>query len=187
MVKGWEIVGTGMGSYKPYANNVDEDNDDALVFMDEDSDIEDGTEFDADSQIPWRILIVDDDADVHQSTLFALGGESILGRPLHFHHAYSGADAIDVLRKCDGISVILLDVVMETPDAGLKLAHYIRETLGQDDIRIILRTGQPGLLSEREAKENDQINRYVLKSQITRSMLMDAVASELIEYLGSEA
>ena len=143
MVKGWEIVGTGMGSYKPYANNVDEDNDDALVFMDEDSDIEDGTEF--------------------------------------------GADAIDVLRKCDGISVILLDVVMETPDAGLKLAHYIRETLGQDDIRIILRTGQPGLLSEREAKENDQINRYVLKSQITRSMLMDAIASELIEYLGSEA
>ncbi|MEP3112679.1 MAG: response regulator [Nisaea sp.] len=175
-----------MGSYSPYASNVDED-DDALVFMDEASDIEDGTEFDTDSQVPWRILIVDDDPDVHQSTLFALGGETIHGRNLHFHHAYSGAEAIDVLSKCDGISVILLDVVMETPDAGLKLAHYIRETLGQDDIRIILRTGQPGLLSEREARENDEINRYVLKSQITRTMLMDVVASELLEYLGSEA
>ncbi len=186
MIKGWEKFGTGMGSYSPYANAVDED-DDALIFMDEEPDIEDGTEFDADSQMPWRILIVDDDTDVHQATLFALGGETMHGRPLHFHHAYSGADAIDVLSKCDGISVILLDVVMETPDAGFKLAHYIRETLGQDDIRIILRTGQPGLLSEREARENDKINRFVLKSQITRAMLMDVVASEILEYLGSKA
>ncbi len=186
MIKGWNLVGTGMGSYRPYANNIEED-DDALVFMDEDPDVEDGVDSDPESQMPWRILIVDDDADVHQSTLFALGGETMLGRPLHFHHAYSSAEAIDVLGKCDGISVILLDVVMETPDAGLKLAHYIRETLDQDDIRIVLRTGQPGLLSEREAKENDEINRYVLKSQITRSLLMDVVATELLEYLGSES
>ncbi len=186
MIKGWEVFGAGMGSYRPYANNIEED-DDALVFMDEDSDLEEDAECGPESQMPWRILIVDDDADVHQSTLFALGGEMMLGRPLHFHHAYSGTEAIDVLSKCDGISVILLDVVMETPDAGLKLAHYIRETLCQDDIRIILRTGQPGLMSEREARENDEINRYVLKSQITRSMLMDVVTSELLEYLGSES
>lgn len=186
MINGWELLGTGMGSHRPYASNVGED-DDALVFMDEDSDLEDDAECAPENQMPWRILIVDDDADVHQSTLFALGGEVMHGRPLHFHHAYSGTDAIDVLSKCDGISVILLDVVMETPDAGLKLAHYIRKTLGQNDIRIILRTGQPGLLSEREAKKNDEINRYILKSQITRTMLMDVLASELLEYLGSEA
>lgn len=186
MIKGWERFGTGMGSYRPYADNVEEDDDDALVFMEEDSDIEDDVEFDTEKQMPWRILIVDDDADVHQSTLFALGGEVLLGRPLHFHHAYSGAEAIDVLSKCDGISVILLDVVMETPDAGLKVAHHIREELGQNDVRIVLRTGQPGLLSEREARENNEINRYVLKSQITRSMLMDVVTSELLEYLESD-
>lgn len=186
MIKGWEIFGAGIGSHKPYASSTEED-DDALVFMDEDPDTENGAECDPKNQMPWRILIVDDDADVHQSTLFALGGEQMLGRPLHFHHAYSGAEAIDVLSKCDGISVILLDVVMETPDAGFKLAHYIRETLDQNDIRIVLRTGQPGMLSEREARENDGINRYVLKSQITRSMLMDVVSSELLEYLGSEA
>lgn len=186
MIKGWEIAGPGMGSYRPYANNVEED-DDALVFMDEESHVEDDIDSDPESQMPWRILIVDDDSDVHQSTLFALGGETVLGRPLHFHHAYSGADAIDVLSKCDGISIILLDVVMETPDAGLKLAHYIRQTLGQDDIRIVLRTGQPGLLSEREAIRNDKINRYVLKSQVTRSMLMDVVTSELLEYQTSAA
>ena len=69
MTKGWERFGTDMGSYRPYADNVEEDDDDALVFMDEDSDIEDGVEFDTEKQMPWRILIVDDDADVHQSTL----------------------------------------------------------------------------------------------------------------------
>ena len=171
-----------MGSQKPFANNVEED-DDALFFAEEDP--EDSIESDEADEMPWRILIVDDDADVHQSTLFALGGENLLGRPVHFHHAYSGSEAIDVLSQHDGIALILLDVVMETPDAGLKLAHYIRETLGHKDIRIVLRTGQPGMLSERESRENGDINRYMLKSQITRSMLMDVVSTEIIEYLNA--
>lgn len=182
MTKECELFGVGMGSHRPFADNVDED-DDTLFFIEEDSD--DGVGPDKTDQMPWRILIVDDDADVHQSTLFALGGEVFLGRPVHFHHAYSGSEAIDVLSKCDGIALILLDVVMETPDAGFKLAHYIRETLGQNDIRIVLRTGQPGMLSERESRENANINRYILKSQITRSMLMDVVSSEITEYLNA--
>ena len=186
MIRGWELFGVTERPHKSSASDVGED-DDLLIFVDEEADIEDDADFDAEKQMPWRILIVDDDADVHQSTLFALGGEVMFGRPLHFHHAYSGAEAIDVLSKCDGISVILLDVVMETPDAGIKVAHYIREELGQNDTRIVLRTGQPGLLSEREARENEDINRYVLKSHVTRSMLMDVLASELLEYQGSKA
>ena len=38
----------------------------------------------------------------------------------------------------------LLDVVMETDDAGLELVKIIRNELHNNVIRIILRTGQPG-------------------------------------------
>src|SRR5262245_27376089 len=77
----------------------------------------------------WRILIVDDDPDVHITTEFALGSEIILDRPLQFLHAYSADEAEDLLGKLNDVAVILLDVVMETDDAGLRLVRTIRETL----------------------------------------------------------
>ncbi|WP_193188245.1 response regulator [Nisaea sediminum] len=152
---------------------------DELVFADEDE-----TDHDAapDNQIPWRILIVDDDADVHKSTLFSLGGETVLGRPLHFHHAYSRAEGIEVLNKCPGIALVLLDVVMETPEAGFELARHIRAEIANTDIRIVIRTGQPAMLSESDARNVKDINRFILKSQLTHSMLLDVVTSEIRQF-----
>jgi hypothetical protein len=45
---------------------------------------------------------------------------------------------------------VLLDVVMETADAGLLLVDYIRRELGLSATRIVLRTGQPGYAPEHE-------------------------------------
>ncbi|MBO6560297.1 MAG: hypothetical protein JJ959_07155 [Nisaea sp.] len=158
--------------------SASEDSDE-LVFADED---ESDNHAAPDNQIPWRILIVDDDADVHQSTLFSLGGETVLGRPLHFHHAYSRAEGIEVLSKCPGIALVLLDVVMETPEAGFELARHIREEIANSDIRIIIRTGQPAMLSESDATNVKDINRFILKSQLTHSMLLDVVTSEIQQF-----
>ncbi|MDP3816399.1 response regulator, partial [Pseudomonas sp.] len=91
----------------------------------------------------WQILIVDDDQDVHQSTCFALANSEILGRPLRFLHAYSAAQALNMLGEQAQIAVILLDVVMESEHAGLHLVRRIREELHNSETRIILRTGQP--------------------------------------------
>ena len=59
-------------------------NDD-LVFLD---DSEDDSEDVADLQ-PWRVLVVDDDQDVHEATRFGLAHLLILGRPLELLHAHS--------------------------------------------------------------------------------------------------
>lgn len=169
----------GNGIMSPHSDETEDDSE-PFLFLEEDETDEDDLE--AKDQMPWRILIVDDDEDVHRSTQFALGGETVLGCPLYFHHAYSLADAIDVLRQCDGIAVALVDVVMETQDAGLKLARYIRDELNQNEIRIVIRTGQPGTLSEKEASETAEINRYLLKSQMTQAILMDAITAEIRQY-----
>ena len=55
-------------------------NDD-LVFLD---DSEDDSEDVADLQ-RWRVLVVDDDQDVHEATRFGLAHLLILGRPLRQH------------------------------------------------------------------------------------------------------
>lgn len=91
----------------------------------------------------WRVLIVDDEREVHSATLFALKDLIIAGRPLEFLHAYSAEEARGVVAGTPGIAVVLLDVVMEKGDAGLQLVRVIRDELGCADTRIILRTGQP--------------------------------------------
>jgi diguanylate cyclase (GGDEF)-like protein len=130
----------------------------------------------------WRILIVDDDADVHSTTTFALAGLEIQDRPLEFLHAHSASAARALLAREPDIAVILLDVVMEQPEAGLHLVRHIRETLGMTDVRIILRTGQPGYTPEMEAIRDLDINDYRTKSELTRTKLYTTVAAAVRAY-----
>jgi diguanylate cyclase (GGDEF)-like protein len=130
----------------------------------------------------WRIMIVDDDADVHTTTTFALANLEMQGRPLEFVHAYSAAEARTLLDSETDVAVILLDVVMEHAEAGLHLVRHVRETLGRGDVRIILRTGQPGYAPEMEAISGYDINDYRSKSELTRTKLYTAVAAAVRSY-----
>ena len=93
---------------------------------------------------PWRVLVVDDDADIQSVTRLILANVVFKNRPIELISAHSAAEARDILTKQTNIAVVLLDVVMETDDAGLELVKIIRDELRNNAIRIILRTGQPG-------------------------------------------
>ncbi|GGX19909.1 bifunctional diguanylate cyclase/phosphodiesterase [Undibacterium macrobrachii] len=155
-------------------------NDDALIFMDELS-----AEHLNDMNTPlpsWRVMIIDDDPDVHSATMFALGNLEIQNRSLSFLHAYSASEARQILAQESNIAVILLDVVMEKEDAGLNLVNYVRKTLGMHDVRIILRTGQPGYAPEIDAIRDYDINDYKTKSELTRTKLYTTVTSAIRSY-----
>ncbi|MCC5880272.1 MAG: EAL domain-containing protein [Idiomarina sp.] len=130
----------------------------------------------------WRVLIVDDDSEIHAVTKLALSGVTIDNRSLQFLHAYSGAEAIHMLSTEHDIALILLDVVMETDDAGLQVARQIREELNNDEVRIVLRTGQPGYAPEEEVILNYDINDYKTKTDLTRGKLMTTVISSIRSY-----
>ena len=72
-----------------------------------------------------------------------LARASFEGRAIALHHAYSAGEARAFLEAHPETALVLLDVVMETDDAGLQLCRHIRETLGNSDVQIVLRTGQP--------------------------------------------
>jgi len=154
--------------------------EDDLVFLDEPEHDEFSAASNADSS--WRVMIIDDDPDVHSATTFALGSLEIQHRPLSFLHAYSAAEARSILESETDIAIILLDVVMEQEDAGLQLVNYIRKTLGLADVRIILRTGQPGYAPEIDAIRDYDINDYKTKSELTRTKLYTAVTSAIRSY-----
>src|SRR5690554_3987621 len=130
----------------------------------------------------WKILIVDDEPEVHAVTRLALSDFKFLGRQLEFYSAESGEEGCRLMEEHPDAAIILLDVVMETDDAGLKVAKYIREDLDNHFTRIILRTGQPGQAPERTVIINYDINDYKSKTELTAQKLFTAVMSSLRSY-----
>lgn len=127
----------------------------------------------------WKILIVDDEAEVHEITCLALSDVTFEGRSLTFISAYSAAEALQIVQANPDIAVIFLDVVMETDDAGLQLITSIREDLGNLTTRIILRTGQPGQAPEEIVAVNYGIDDYKTKTELTARKLFISVITAL--------
>lgn len=133
---------------------------------------------------PWRVLIVDDDVDVHVVTKFSLSNACFQGRRLSFLHAYSGDEALTVLRNNPDVALVLLDVIMESSDAGLRVARQIRDELHNKLLRIVLRTGQPGQALEHSIILDYDINDFWCKSDLTTRKLFTTVISSLRGYAG---
>ena len=136
----------------------------------------------ANSREKIKVLIVDDEKEVHTVTGLALSDFDFDGQELTFLHAYSGAQAKEILSNEPDVAVILLDVVMETDDAGLKLAHWIRKELKNENVRIVLRTGQPGQAPERTVIPNYDINDYKAKTELTSQKMYTLMYTALRSY-----
>ncbi|ATD07642.1 DUF3369 domain-containing protein [Pseudoalteromonas piscicida] len=127
----------------------------------------------------WDILVVDDEEDIHQVTKLVLSGFKFENKALRFHHAYSAQEAKAILDTEQNISVGLIDVVMESNHAGLDLVRYIRDDLANFDIRLVLRTGQPGEAPEESVIRDYDINDYKNKTELTAVKLKTLLYSAL--------
>lgn len=126
-----------------------------------------------------QILIVDDEEDIHAVTQLSLRGLKFKGKRCQFLSAHTGAQAQQMVRDNPAIAVVLLDVVMETDHAGLDACRHIRDELGNQFVRIILRTGQPGSSPEKETIDNYDIDGYLSKAEITSTKLYSSVRTAL--------
>lgn len=131
---------------------------------------------------PWKILIVDDEIEVHRVTEMVLGEVVFENASLEMISAFSGREAAEILKKQDDIAVVLLDVVMEKDTTGLETVRYIREELGNRTSRIILRTGQPGIAPKDVVIMEYDINDYREKTELTAQTLLISVVSALRSY-----
>ncbi len=134
------------------------------------------------SENNWRILVVDDDEEVHAVTRIALRRLRYRNRGLEILDAHSAVEARQILETESNIALVLLDVVMETKHAGLGLARAIREELENKEVRIVLRTGQSGLVPEENIVVEYDINDYKTKTELTAQKLFTTVITALRGY-----
>jgi signal transduction histidine kinase len=132
--------------------------------------------------LAWKVAVIDDDAAVHEGTRFALYDYRLHGQGVEILSAYSAAEGRELMRTVPDVAAILLDVVMETDDAGLKLVDFIRTELKNEAVRIILRTGQPGQAPERQVIVDYDINDYKAKTELTADKLFTSLTAALRSY-----
>ncbi len=130
----------------------------------------------------WKVMIVDDDQMVHTITKMVLKGFTYAGRDILYLDAASAAEAKEMLKEHPDTAVLVLDVVMEERNSGLELVHFVREDLANRDVRIIMRTGQPGYAPEEEIIVKYDINDYREKTELTKAKLFTALVTALRSY-----
>lgn len=126
-----------------------------------------------------KILSVEDDQDYQEALLNGLSALNYDNKEVEFLTASSAADAATVIAANPDISVMFLDVVMETDVAGLRLIRTIREVIGNDLVRIVLLTGQPGMAPVDDLIDQYDIDDYWCKADLTQSHLQTIVLSNL--------
>lgn len=130
----------------------------------------------------WKVLIVDDEPEVHRITKMTLAQFLFDNKPIEFLHAYTGTEAKAIMANEPDIALILLDVVMETDSAGLDVVRYVRTELHNPQVRIVLRTGQPGQAPEDDVVANFDINDYKDKTELTSQKLRTLIRASLRSY-----
>ncbi|MDA7085716.1 EAL domain-containing protein [Pseudomonas sp. SA3-5] len=130
----------------------------------------------------WRVLAIDDDVDFQRATAFALSEIEVLGGRIELQQAFSYREASMMLADEQDIALILLDVVMETDDAGLRLVKALREVIGNAETRVVLLTGEPGMAPVQEVMRDYDINDYWTKSELTAERLLTVLTAGVRGY-----
>ena len=130
----------------------------------------------------WLVLVVDDEPSVHEVTQIVFRDFLFENKPVKLLHAASAAEAKTLMDTHDEFAVMLIDVVMETDNAGLELVNYVRQERCDQMVRIILRTGQPGTAPEASIVSDYDINDYRCKSELTVAKLVACVTNALRSY-----
>ena len=87
------------------------------------------------------------------------------------------SDAIEADSSIINIGCIILDVVMETVDAGFKVVDYIRKTMNNTKIQIVIHSGQ--LTKDGEEKLNYYMQNYDVNSIIQKAKTTSSVNAVL--------
>ncbi|MFA5903043.1 MAG: response regulator [Desulfobacula sp.] len=130
----------------------------------------------------WKVMIVDDETSVHDITVTSLKGFLFDGKGIRFLNAFSGQEAISLFHLNPDTALLIVDVVMETDNAGLNFVHYIREKLKNHVVQIVIRTGQPGLAPESDVISKYKINAYYSKTELRIQKLVSLFITSLRTY-----
>ncbi len=124
----------------------------------------------------WKMLIVDDEKDIHKIIKMIFDNLLIDDCKMEILSAFNVDEAIKILSENNDVAVAVVDIVMETEEAGIKCVERIRSELKNHKIRLILKTGYPN-----QKPGPDFIKKYDISMFKQETELTTQVVSEMIQ------
>lgn len=131
----------------------------------------------------WHILHVEDNPDYRFITRMVVADNLFFKKSVDYFEAETLETAKSILDESD-IDLILLDVILPGADrAGLDFVQYIRKTLNNRLIRIIVLSGETFGVSHEEMLEDYDVHMVIRKGSetATGNHLRDRIREQLKE------
>jgi len=135
------------------------------------------------SRDSWRVLVVDPDKENQTLIHTTLSQFVFKDKAISLLKASSTQEAQTLFSEEQDIAVVLLHLSRETTTDGRWLIHYIRKSLKNQNIRIIIQTETFDSISPQQMVEEDDIHDIFLDSEITAQKLNTVFATALGSYL----
>ncbi len=129
-----------------------------------------------------EILLVDDDISLHEIITKTLDGLIISNKEVKILHAHNAPEAKELIEKNSDIAISFIDISMETADAGLELVNYIRHTLENENMRIIIIDSGESPIPADEILEHYDINDYRDRVCIESQRLFNTIRVAVKQY-----
>jgi len=134
------------------------------------------------SRDTWQVLIVDPDQKNQTFIDTTLSQFIFKGRPISLLRVNSLHGAQTLFSEKKDIAVLLLHLSRETTTEGRWLTHYIRKSLKNQNIRIIIQTETFDSASHQQMLEDDDIHDLFLDSEINSQKLNTVFTTALVAY-----
>lgn len=130
----------------------------------------------------WKLLVVDDEKDVHIATKAIFNNVSIRNKKLDIISAYSGEEAVTILKQRPDIAMALIDLNMDSDNTGLELVKYIRKDLQLREMRIVIRTSHAGMAPALLVIDHYDIDDLKEKTELTSQKLYKCIRCGIKAY-----
>jgi DNA-binding MarR family transcriptional regulator len=133
----------------------------------------------------WKVLIVGNESDIHETAPLVSSDFSFDGRGVAFLHAYSGLEAMKLFDEHPDIAIALIDIAVATQDEGLRVARYIRDVLENAFVRLILRIEHSSVTPGQETIKEYDIDDCKVKAELSSNGFQMVLATNLRAYRDS--
>ncbi len=130
----------------------------------------------------WEILLVDDNAKLHNIVEKSFDEIFIQNKKVKMLHAHNAQEAKKLIEKNSDIAIAFIDIAMQTPEAGLKLVNYIRDTLHNTSMRIIIIDSDNSSIPINDILDHYDINDYKERKCITSQRLFTTIRTAIKQY-----
>lgn len=135
----------------------------------------------------WRVLVVDDNQtslelnELNEQSDMVLTGIELDHCRVSLFFAASASEAQRVLAEHghESFAVALIDMAMKDATADLRLVEHIRHTLGNQSMRLLMRTGANAVVAQDELIRRYDLECFYVKADMRTQALIDLVKVSL--------